>query len=483
MSSSNPTTQVALTIHPADEVAEVFVFDGQFRLVAHGSGTVQFPLDPGIYKVRVSTANATAEKHVILRSGDQRALVEFPHLVYASPAPLDDTACLRDYHQAAAQEASTTPHRRIGQGSSIFVFARDYAAPQPASNQPETPYPHPAQGLILEDGQGQLLVDLSKEGTHNLDNASQDPWAACNVAVNPGTYRLVLQLPTGETLEQPLVASPGWQTQVFLLQRTYGGPDTRRADLPGAAILLTRLGAGFHPGSPDLRLADLARAGLANQRQVLSDQLRVMLAGDHENPALGLSGAHLLLLDKAPNLDLLGAAVQHLRTLLGTHPDVEALDLRVHGPGSYVFTGPPMLLPSWWLIVGASTTAPALVPIDSLAGQVAPRQWGDGPWFLWMDPPDQASRELGLESAFSPQDAFADALKGYLLPGGSRGGLIPESAGGDPSSRDLGPDVGSLPTQLDDATARRLVPVLNLPRGNIQALLDKLHQQPAPEGP
>jgi hypothetical protein len=201
-----------------------------------------------------------------------------------------------------------------------------------------------------------------------------------------------------------------------------------------------------------------------------------------ENPALGLYGAHLLLLDPAPDRDLLAAAVRQLRGLLGTHPDVEALDLRVHGPGAYIFTGPPMLLPGWWLIVGASTTAPALVPPDSWAGQVAPRPWGDGPWFLWMNPPEQDSRDLSVGLDLAPQDAFAAALQGYIAQAGSSRSPIPESWGGDPSSRDLGPDVGSLPAQLDDETAHRLVRMLNLPRGNIQALLDHLQPPPAPEG-
>lgn len=95
------------------------------------------------------------------------------------------------------------------------------------------------------------------------------------------------------------------------------GPESSdwRADLGSAAVLLSR-GRGFSAARPDFRQTELARLGLQNRRQIVSDEIRLMLRAKMENPMLGILGAHLLLLDPQPDEDLFQVVIQNSRSLL-----------------------------------------------------------------------------------------------------------------------------------------------------------------------
>ncbi len=483
MSASNPSNQVRLEVRTQDDAAEIYVIDAHFHLAARGLGRSQtFYLDPGVYTVKVRAGSATREEDVILGKGDKELLKEFPALKFASPAPLEDTAKTHEYHMAAASTESRNVRVQAGQGSWIFIFARDWTAPGRPPVSPEGSQ-HPAAGLTLTDARGNLVANFATQSECDL---SQDPWAACNVQVNPGLYRLRLELPSGAILEQTVVASPGGQTQLFLLQRAYGPePNDRRADLPGASVLLAR-GYGFDPNRPDMRLVELARLGLTNTRQVLPDNVvQEMLYGKFENPMLGIYGAHLLLLRQKVETEHLRTVVVNLRGLVGTHPDVEALALGL-GPGesSYVFEVPPMLRRSWSLVLNASVKRPGLVPLDSLAAQVASRLWGGEPWLLWMTPAPEApapavkglrkTKEVleasDLEATLKTQLQLVDQPKKPFTAYGFPRPSVEKALVPDPAARTVKP-------QLDDDTVNRLVQVLGVPRAKVEDLLEKLAEK------
>jgi hypothetical protein len=431
-----PAPKARLTVTTADPAAEIFVIDGQLNLVERDRGSLGRDLEPGLYKVKVRVGGVTEERHVALEPGGA-VEVAFKHLAFASPVPLDQTAKTHEYHIDAAVRCGGAAPADVGRGSgsAIFVFARRFTNPweRRPDKVPAAPA-HPARGLSLRDGAGAMVVDVSAPATsaNNMadaaGNPSIDPWAACNVSVAPGPYRLRLDTPGG-TLEQTVMASRGWQTQVFLTQKNYGafggaGPEERFANLPGASVMLARLGEGFHPESDQRRLEELARQALAKRRDPLPDQVvERILQGKFENPMLGLYGAHLLLMRKRPAVPKrqlqqdLDVIVRNLRELLGhdaAHPDVEALALLKGGSGrgQYRFETPPMLRRSWSLVLDASAGRPDIVPQGSPASTVGHRLWAEAPWLIWRSKrrPGSGVEVAGVNSA---DDDDADALAEY----------------------------------------------------------------------
>jgi hypothetical protein len=120
-----------------------------------------------------------------------------------------------------------------------------------------------------------------------------------------------------------------------------------------------------------------------------------MLWAKHENPMLGIYGAHLLLLSLDPDRGLLREVISNLHELVGIHPDVTALDVWLGGIASPfpTYVAPPILRSSWRVIVKASISHPEIVPMGSFAAQISDRVWGDGAWLTWQKPPKGGSSQ------------------------------------------------------------------------------------------
>lgn len=373
--------KVKVMVEAANQATEIFVIDGNFSLVDQGLGRLETSLPPGLYKIKFKAGSVIEEVHRVIAMGSGPVRVIGPEMRFSTSAPLSQTRTTREHHQHSATQLSRNVHHRLGQGSQLFVFGRDLESAPPKNV---------GLGLSLCNLGGETLVDLSRQSSQN----SEQRWAGCTVEVDPGTYRLRLKVGATGVLEQTLVASPGWQTQVFWLRRDYGpSRPVRRADLANASILMAPIGRGFNPDRDDLRYTELARLGLINGRAVVpAEDLRQMLWAKHENPMLGILGAHMLLLATEPDIELLRTVVINLRRLVGEHPDVQALTLWL-GEDTPSFKTPPMLRSSWRLIVQATATTPELVPVSSLAAQIADRLLGDGAWLVWENPMDEAAVE------------------------------------------------------------------------------------------
>jgi len=219
------------------------------------------------------------------------------------------------------------------------------------------------------------------------------------VLVNPGNYRLTLDRPDGTRVEQTIIASNGWETQVFLLLEHAKG-HAPCADLVHGAITMVPHDSIFNPSSEDLRAEELVRLSLAEGLTVLPEALRNRAMNPNASPMLALLGAHVIIREarnakeKNAAIDNTGEVktiVQNLRAMLGDHPDVEAIAIRAGARNDkYVFTTPPMLRESWASLLRASVEIPELIPAQSFCARIADRIWGDGPWTLWADP-DQAA--------------------------------------------------------------------------------------------
>ncbi len=465
-----------LEVRAADEATEIHVLDGRLRTIAEGRGALEIDLNPGIYKVVGGSGDARFEKLVFLK--DQNREIRIPKLSFSSPAPLAET---RAFDQWVADDArrlsgAQAHHSEfLGQGSGIFFCVRD--VPHPGDRRPQ-PGGHPMSGLFLCNAWGKKLVKLE-----DIAGNTQQ-WAARTISVAPGTWRLRLDLPNGAILEQVLIASEGWLTQVFLVRKFYDeNPESYRADLANASIFLTlNVPGAFNPSDRDTRLTDLARQGLASGRQVLSDgALREIFEGKFRNPMLGILGAHLLLLERPQKLDprdqrtpaqicrdhldrrmkeifrggvTFQTLINNLRHLFNMkpHPDVEALALVLRDgarpepvpppptPGAAaqpasVFAMPPMLHQSWSLIVQATAEEPALVPAGSVSSDVAIQVLNQNPWMLLWTPPDPAVQQQriaqyrkAVASALMPLPLpFASAAMAYAPARGPQGAGVPGS--------------------------------------------------------
>src|SRR4051794_9894453 len=108
MSTSAPPNRLPLEVSTSDGATEIFVLDGQFKVVARGLGSLHADLDPGIYKVKVRTGYATEERLITIR--DRPQAVRFDRLPFHSPAPLAGTTSAGDVQMRHAEQESARFH-------------------------------------------------------------------------------------------------------------------------------------------------------------------------------------------------------------------------------------------------------------------------------------------------------------------------------------------------------------------------------------
>ena len=382
--------QLSLKVSSGDEVAEVLLLDSSYRLLSKTSGKeVQFEVEPGVYIVRVRAGSNTKSKTVVV-SGNTS--VSFDPIAFSTPIPLDNTSKTHESHVASAVNHSSRVSKALGVGSQLYVFSRVWTGKEESATSTLLQRDL-CTGLSLRNTQGVLLADF---GSPDLGNFTQgfDPWSATNLELDSGCYLLCLETASGQSMRQTVVTCQGWQTQIFLLQKDYGNSSAQdiRVDLENGSIYMSRIQSGFLPGSvsnpdaADARLTELARQGLTNNRNVIRDEfIRKMANSKFENPMFGLYSANLLLSQKSYDNTLLSTIVTNLRNILPTHPDVEALALKLGMGSSHVFDTPPMLRHSWNYVLEAALTNENVVPENSLAASIAGRYWSSPLWLLWTD--------------------------------------------------------------------------------------------------
>lgn len=476
MSSSDAESTVQLAVDVGDPSAEIFLLDGQFQVADRGVGGLRTAQPPGIYKLKVRTASLIQEQMVVLR--DEPVSLELEQGAFASPAPLTGTSKTHEYHMSAAHEESQKIHVHAGQGSSIYVFARDWTGGGGRASTGE----NPARGLQLRTFESDTpIADLETQSKLEL---AEDACAACRIEVNPGAYRLSARLSNDDVYEACVMAAPEWQTQIFLLQRderqNRNEPGMKRPDVTQASVFMSKDHV-FHPDDPGMRLVETVRQGVINERRVLSGELRSVLRDKLEHPMFGIFGGHLILMDREPDLALLGSIVSNLRNLLNSnnHPDVEALALPcgMYQDG-FVFQHPPMLQRSWSLIVEHSARLPHLVPPGSFNFKIANRFTSQPPWLIWKAP------EPGGKEDEADLADFKEIVATMLLPKQAESVRrhVLEAVG---PQADMLLDVGrklrsvvakshvldGLINKIEPEAIEALVKSLGLPRANVERLV------------
>ena len=365
-----------LTVLAADVVAEIAVLDGDQQTVAKGVGRLQKELPAGIYQVRVRVGPTLDQKLVSL---DDNREVRFAAADIPSPIPLEGTSRPNADHTAAAIDASRNVRDTFGAGASVLVFARE----RPRTDT--VPHSNPATGLSLLTEGGEQLANIGERADVR---GQADPCAGWRGNVSPGAYRLRLERQDGTAIERAIYASPYTQVQVFLQVTDFlltDGTKQRLADMSGSALAISPE-QEFSPQRQRIRLAELARYALTQNRRILSDGLLGELLDEKfDDPMLGLLGAHLLLRDRPKDHRQFVILTDNLLRLLGPeHPDVRAL-WRCRPPGDkrvpLELQSPPMLRLSWDLALQVSDEHP-----DSLAEgptSIADRILPDAPWLMW----------------------------------------------------------------------------------------------------
>lgn len=362
---------------------------------------------------------------------------------------------------------------------------------------------NPLAGFFLSDLKGKVLVDFGVQG---LEGENHE-WGACHVAVTPGVYRLQQRF-KGKLTEQTIVASPGWQTQWF------GVRCHDSETMAEASIFMSPEGAGYKANNPKNRRSETGRQALARGRAPLSDELvDKLLNAKFSDPMMGLYGVHMLL-QRDPSRKDLRIPVQNLRLLLGAfHPDVECLaQLAGMGNPDYVMDAPPILRRSWSLALQATVENPKLVPHGSLAEMGTARVLNREPWLLTCYREDEALEQINRDRQIQLEAKLRSYLQEATLPGRlRRRGTVHSLPRRFTESVQMADEKPSVPAQIastvdqarklfhtateyvaeglasaagwwreklskDEVT--QLVETLGVPRGQVEALLNRLTSIP-----
>jgi hypothetical protein len=386
-------------------LAEISVLDGSMNTVARSVGELREDLAPGLYKIRVRNGpSPEVEERFVSLNQNRTMSIDAPPIF--SPIPLEGTTRSREYHMSRAADSSRNPQFSFGQGSGLFVFAREWSASGTGAHN------NPAAGLEITDEPGKLLAEIGKTATIELSN---DPSAAWCATVSPGAYRLRFALADGSIIERALFASPGCQTQIFILLSSASGPAAKaHPNLAGGAVIMSSK-FQFDPQNRGTQLGEIARYALTQKRRVLNDQLRCEIVDEKfDDPMLGLLGAHLILRDEPDNVALFETLTGNLLRLLGPdHPDLRVLCLRRRTPllgTRRSLESPPMLRASWDLAVEASLESPNSFPEAGSVADIADKIVPTASWLVWRREPaleHPGASEIGSALALSIQDFVA----------------------------------------------------------------------------
>jgi hypothetical protein len=416
-----------LVIDAGNPAVRIEVIDSDFQICARGYGHIEEELPTGFYTVRYRAGDAVKERNIKIQPDQPLELLKPPKLSFGSAAPIEQSWTSDENHQVQAKKLSLTPQLERGQGSELFLFGRDLAAGGKGS---------PLQGMSLHRLDGRSLVDLGKESSKSMD-PNLPLWAGCNVALDPGRYRLRFAFQAGQSLETMMVACPNWQSQIFLLRRRSesktGNSDL--LDLSSATQFMSRRGEGFRSQripsdqidlqntAQDTSLAELAQIAVANDwRGFRTSDLSALLKGKFYDPLLGILGLHLLLTRPEPDLVFAEQVVERLQQdiLMGfSHPDVEALRIEIarrqgRGVSAPAIESPPMLRRSWFLLLQATAEKPSLIPNDSFSSKIADRLWGSGAWLTWVAPDTKPG--VPADEIYWPSSDYRQTspLRGFL---------------------------------------------------------------------
>lgn len=387
-----------LDIDPGELSAEVFVIDQRLALVDRDTGRLSTSLPFGLFKIKTRIGRGFSQRIILL---DRDAKSTGPADVMRLPSsvvPLPGTSSSLAAHTLArAQELNASSRQAAGSGddASLMLMVRAWSAPNSSLAHTE-----PWKDVAIVDASGVTVFDAACDT--RLHRGDADPYAVGSRKLAPGNYFLRQKLSDGSLLEQSLLVCKGWRLEVYLLRRGVPGKDILSAR-PRVSLMMHRMGQGSAQDETEDRMAESLRLALADERRILNADLEQMLAQENlANPIFGLTGAHLLLLererDRYRDVSKLDAIVRNLQQPLGaTHPDWVALALqcsKVIVPQDVVLDGPPMFARSWPLLVRAAHEGRIEIPAAMWSRMQAPASLP--PFMAWSI--DEGVKRAALET-------------------------------------------------------------------------------------
>ena len=400
MSDSN----ILLDVSVAGQSSEVIIIDSGFHVIARGIHSVQLRVPPGIYRAKVRVGDQQSEKlfSVEFNEPNGQKSIKLNPLEFSSPIPLYKTSTSREFHQDAIRNAAAIGgvKAQLGKGAEVVIFLRDLSslyfdltADQMAS------YKKNFEGLVLSKLDGSDPHPLESIGTLVVDRG----YLIASATVTPGSYALSRMSSGTERLFLPLVVPSGWSLQVFvsMVPTDDDSSYSRLADFDGAAMVFDRPDAGFFPDRSDLGVLEVTRQALARGHNVLdANAMAVLLSGKVENPMMGLLAAHLLLLARKPNLELIQKVVTNTGILIGAnYPDLLVLSWKLgqlRGTSDALdakalvesIKGPPMLQLSWRYFMEAYLSLVDKGMLDNVIYKMSSQLVSSSVWVSWLDSVD-----------------------------------------------------------------------------------------------
>lgn len=492
--SGSDRPQARLIIDGQNATTELFVVDGHFNIVARGVHRLDTRLVPGIYRIDARLGGRDWKHHIALERDE---IVIVPLIEFGSASPLWNTSRTHEFHVALAEEVSRAPGEKVGMGAEIFIMSRTWTS----RNRNPSPSPEPndlVSRVRLRRWRGDVIADLHNSDIGKKTSGQWDLAVAVKIEVNPGTYIIEAETPTGPIM-QVLFAHKGWQTQAFILH-DHSNPKAG----PSIDFSLFMSRGSFNANDKIQYLTESGRIALADERSVASDELIQFASSKFENPILGLISAHLLLIAKqnqqrverqrarqsrmlqtlrqpeavSPiqfSQSYFDEIVGNTRGLLGAdHPDVYALMTQSSDGAdpAHKISVPPLFWRSWKLLIEASNDNLELIPM-SLWQRV---ESGSTlrPHFSWMKHerpamPTFSEAMGGVQESFAIQAQLqSETVSSLPTDEKPRPDQLRDWASQNPSFSS--PEAVSLGPEQLDPLKREMTRQLNLPRGVLDQL-------------
>lgn len=386
MSVTDERLLVPVEIGTQHACVKIELFDGALNRAASGYGRLQADLPAGLYQLQFRAGPAVQQRLISVRPGEgyRETGVEVP---FASPAPLTQTTTTREPHQGAVENAVRSA--TDGAPARFLVVLRNMLTRESPERFNGEPAIDPADGrwrLELVDAAGSVVSVLNDHLVLDADGTV----ATAVVPSQPGGHLLRVTRQEGESFDQALWVSKGWQTMIFI-PHTPAGPAAELASVHGSALGAPWL---FEQESEDISLAvEMALANLRQGRASLPEAGLVrLLSSKFGNPMLGLLGAHLLLLRPEVDWELFDVVLGNLESqLMGAdQPDVQVLRglgaQRSGGritPPTTAVSWPPLLHQSFTSLLKLDAEGILRIESGSAAERVAPFIVEQGSWTSW----------------------------------------------------------------------------------------------------
>lgn len=393
-------SDVLLDVFVIDQFAEIIIVDSSFNVIARGIHKIKLRVSPGIYCAKLQVGDQQSEKlfSVELNEPNNRKSIQLSPLEFTSPIPLEQTSTSREFHQNAIGNVTSTGGltAELGEGSEVIIFLRDPSLIYFNLNPEQiTIYTKNFEGFTLSTHDAKYTYPLESIGKI----VSEQGYLIVRVKVNPGSYVLSRVLGGSERQCLPLIVPSRWSLQVFVTMLPSSDSNIiRYADFDGAAMVFDRLGIRFSPNRPDLKLLEVTRQALALGHNIFDPTATTkLLTEKFENPMLGLLVAHLLLLAKLPDLELIQKLVLRTSGLIGRDfPDLIILSWKIKQLKGTVdstdadllmknILGLPLVQMSWQYLMEATSDLSIKEMLDERVSKVASKLVSSSVWTSWLD--------------------------------------------------------------------------------------------------